>query len=66
MNKIKLLFALLLLAITNSNAQLVTLDYSSLTSSSCDVFESITTFQNIFHETKRGDIAKNSSQGGLD
>ena len=57
---------MLLLAITNSNAQLVTLDYSSLTSSSCDVFESITTFQNIFHETKRGDIAKNSSQGGLE
>jgi hypothetical protein len=65
MNKLKLLIVLLLIAIPNSNAQLVTLDYSSFTSSSCDVFENLTTFQNIFHETKRGDISKNSSQGGL-
>ncbi len=66
MNKLKLFIVLLLLAITNSNAQVVTLDYSSLASSSCDVFENLTTFQNIFHETKRGDIANNSSQGGLE
>lgn len=66
MNKIKLLVVLLVSAITNSNAQIVTLDYSSFTSSSCDVFTPLTTFQNIFHETKRGDIAKNSSQGGLE
>jgi len=39
MNKLKLFIVLLLLAITNSNAQVVTLDYSSLASSSCDVFE---------------------------
>lgn len=65
MNKIKLLFVLLLLAITNSNAQIVTLDYSSFTSSNCDVFENFTTFQGILHQTKRGDITKNSSQGGL-
>ncbi len=66
MKKIKLLFVLLFLAITNSNAQLVTLDYSSFTSSNCDVFENFTTFQGILHQTKRGDIAKNSSQGGLE
>ena len=66
MNKIKLLIVLLLLAITNSNAQLVTLDYGSFTSSSCDAFSPLTTVQNIFHETKRGDIAKSSSQGGLE
>ena len=66
MNKLKILFILLMLAITNySNAQIVTLDYSSYSSNDCDVFGNAVPVQGILHETKRGDVTKNSSQGAL-
>ncbi len=55
-----------MLAITNySNAQIVTLDYSSYSSNDCDVFGNAVPVQGILHETKRGDVTKNSSQGAL-
>lgn len=66
MNQIKLLFTLLLAAVTHSNAQIATLDYGSFSSSNCDVFGSMISVQGIFHETKVGDVKKNSSQGGLE
>ncbi|TLP79274.1 T9SS type A sorting domain-containing protein [Maribacter sp. ACAM166] len=69
MNHIKLLFVLFILTITTSNAQLVTLDYATFTpnpSTTCDVFGVLIPVQNIFHETKRGDVTKNSGQGALE
>ena len=65
MNQIKFLFILLVLAATHSNAQIATLDYGFHSSSSCDVFSSMIPVQGIFHDTKVGDVTKNSTQGGL-
>lgn len=58
MNHVKLLFFLFILTITTSNAQLVTLDYSTFTSNQCDVFSPLISVQNFFHETKVGDVKK--------
>lgn len=52
MNQIKLLFTLLLAAVTHSNAQIATLDYGSFSSSNCDVFGSIYLFKEYFMRPK--------------
>ena len=62
MNKIKILMALLVLIITSTNAQIVTLNYSSFSSSDCDVFANVVPFQGIYHQTNIGDV-KNASNG---
>mgnify|MGYP005851828795 CR=1 FL=1 len=65
MNNIKLIFATLFIVLSNANAQVVTLDYNNFSSSDCDVFGNIIPVQGIFHQTKVGDVTKNSSIGGL-
>lgn len=69
MNHIKFLALLFLVTITTSNAQMVTLDYSTFTpntSNTCDVFSPLIPVQSIFHETKRGDVTKNATQQALE
>lgn|GEM_PF-4957093 len=69
MKYIKLLFLLSILTITTSNAQMVSLDYTTFTpniSNTCDVFRDLIAVQNILHETKKGDVTKNASQKALE
>ena len=65
MNKIKFLIALFVLIITSTNAQIVTLNYSTFSSSDCNVFASTIPFQGILHQTNIGDVTKSSSQASL-
>lgn len=65
MNKIKTLIILLLVAISGANAQIITLNYNDFSSNECDVFASPIPVQGILHETKVGDITKNSSVGAI-
>lgn len=48
--------SLLVLIITSTNAQIVTLNYSSFSSSDCDVFANVVPFQAIYHQTNIGDV----------
>ena len=66
MKQIKLFFALFGLTMMISNAQIVTLDYESYTSSNCDVFSPLIPVQGVFHETKTGDVTKNTTQKALE
>lgn len=65
MNKIKTIILLLLVSVSGANAQIITLNYNDFSSSSCDVFVSPIPVQGILHETKIGDITKNSTVGAL-
>ena len=65
MYKLKTIILLLLIAISSANAQIITLNYNDFSSSDCDVFASQIPVQGILHETKVGDITKNSSVGAI-
>jgi hypothetical protein len=65
MNKIKTIILLLLVSVSGANAQIITLNYNDFSSNDCDVFGSPIPVQGILHETKRGDVTKNTSQNGI-